>query len=314
MTIWRHRRVPRVFALAPSHIRRRRARLPRDADHRPSPWLSSCAALAPWASSRARRTRPRRRRCALRPLAPPPSPPEPERLSKCAYPARPPDARLTAPRPAPLLRPQVAAVRRFGVTAAGRAGMGSPVPAHEPPTAPVRSAAPTPRRSIRARKETLRSEEGGPHPSHSCARVTIPPDRRRGSASNGEKTKTRTIDRRTPRVCLSSVPPPPVLTLTHSLPLPSPLSCPRRLSFTGTAATRTPSPRWIRCPNPSSAFARRRRCSSRGSACTSRCTRRRSRWISPRRSRSRIKPSRSTDSRRNWGDDSSVRKEGGGIF
>ena len=86
-----------------------------------------------------------------------PSPPEPERLSKCAYPARPPDARLTAPRPAPLLRPQVAGVRRFGVTAAGRAGMGSPVPAHEPPTAPVRSAAPTPRRSIRARKETLRS-------------------------------------------------------------------------------------------------------------------------------------------------------------
>ena len=91
------------------------------------------------------------------PRAAPLPPPNPNVSLNAHTPPAPPDARLTAPRPAPLLRPQVAGVRRFGVTAAGRAGMGSPVPAHEPPTAPVRSAAPTPRRSIRARKETLRS-------------------------------------------------------------------------------------------------------------------------------------------------------------
>jgi hypothetical protein len=55
----------------------------------------------------------------------------------CSYDRVSVDARLT-PRPTPT-RTQANAARGFSVTTAGRAGMGSPVPAHEPPTGPVRT-------------------------------------------------------------------------------------------------------------------------------------------------------------------------------
>lgn len=77
----------------------------------------------------------------------------------CSYDRVSVDARLT-PRPTPT-RTQANAARGFSVTTAGRAGMGSPVPAHEPPTGPVRPA-PT---SSRTRHPDTSSNRKKPNPT-----------------------------------------------------------------------------------------------------------------------------------------------------
>jgi hypothetical protein len=101
---------------ASRRTRRRRAETGRD------------RAVGTGASSRSRGPRCRRhRRVRSRSRAQP----------VCSYDRVSVDARLT-PRPTPT-RTQANAARGFSVTTAGRAGMGSPVPAHEPPTGPVRT-------------------------------------------------------------------------------------------------------------------------------------------------------------------------------
>ena len=70
---------------------------------------------------------------------PAPSRPSHPRPTPLSFPSRANQTKCSYDLPVSISRAaQVGGVRRFGVTTAGRAGMGSPVPAHEAPTSEVR--------------------------------------------------------------------------------------------------------------------------------------------------------------------------------
>ena len=115
---------------------------------------------------------------------------------------------------------QVGGVRRFGVTTAGRAGHGLARPRARGPH--VGGAPRNPRTRPRTRDRPARTtRETHPLDTHPVRPAAFLDWSRR---------------------------PPSGRALTSSLPPSSPRSSPRSPSFTGTAATRTPSPRWTRCP------------------------------------------------------------------